>query len=471
MYFYRNMKYLLAAILLTGIFLTSCKKDTFITSSNASLYTSADTLHFDTVFTTTGSITGFFRIYNDNNQKLRLNRVYLGGGANSFYKMNVDGTPGTEVTDIEMEANDSIYVFVTVKIDQTTADLPFVVQDSVGIEFNGNKRWVQLQAWGQNANFLRSRLITGNVTWTNTKPYVILGGLLVDKDATLTIEKGTRVYLHADAPFIVDGTLKVTGEKYDSTRVTFRGDRLDVPYRDYPAGWPGIYFTETSKNSTLDFVNVINAYQGVVAEAPSVNTNPKVTLSQCIVDNCYDAGIMGVQSSIKAENCLVSNCGKNVLLGYGGQYDFTHCTVVSYSNTYITHKDPVLYVTDYTKDGNTLYTANCSASFKNCIFWGENGTVENEVVADKQGSGTFAVNFQNCLWKVKTNPSNITSSNLVANQSPVFDSVNTQYKYYNFRLRAESPAINKGITTTLTIDLDGANRNVGLPDLGCYEKQ
>jgi hypothetical protein len=471
MYFYRNMKYLLAAILLTGIFLTSCKKDTFITSSNASLYTSADTLHFDTVFTTTGSITGFFRIYNDNNQKLRLNRVYLGGGANSFYKMNVDGTPGSEVTDIEMEANDSIYVFVTVKIDQSTADLPFVVQDSVGIEFNGNKRWVQLQAWGQNANFLRSRLITGNVTWTNTKPYVILGGLLVDKDATLTIEKGTRVYLHADAPFIVDGTLKVTGEKYDSTRVTFRGDRLDVPYRDYPAGWPGIYFTETSKNSTLEFVNVINAYQGIVAEAPSVNTNSKVTLSQCIVDNCYDAGIMGVQSSIKAENCLISNCGKNVLLGYGGQYDFTHCTVVSYSNTYITHKDPVLTITDYTKDGNTLYTANCTASFKNCIFWGENGTTENEVVTDKQGSGTFAVNFQNCLWKVKTNPSNITSSNIVANQSPVFDSVNTQFKYYSFRLRGESPAINKGTTTTLTIDLDGANRNVGLPDLGSYEKQ
>jgi hypothetical protein len=465
------MKYLLAAILLTGVLFTSCKKETFITSSNASLYTSADTLHFDTVFTTTGSVTAFFRIYNQNDQKLKLSRVFLGGGAGSFYKMNVDGTPGSEVNDVEMEANDSIYVFVTVKIDQTAANLPFVVQDSIGIEYNGNLRWVQLQAWGQNAVFLRSQVLTGNVTWTNTKPYVILGGLLVDKDATLTIQQGTHIYLHADAPFIVDGTLNVTGDKYDSTRVVFRGDRLDAPYRDYPAGWPGIYFTETSKNSTLQYVNVLNAYQGIVAEAPAVNSNPKVTLSQCVVDNCYDAGIMGVQSAIKAQNCLVSNCGKNVLLGYGGQYDFTHCTVVSYSNSYITHKDPVLYVTDYTKDGNTLYTANCAASFKNCIFWGENGTTENEVVTDKQGNTTFTVTFANCLWKVKTTPANTVSLNMIANQSPLFDSVNTQFSYYNFRLAGESPAINKGAATTLTVDLDGLNRNVGIPDLGCYEKQ
>src|SRR5690349_24752045 len=160
------MKYLLVAILLTSI-LISCRKESFITSSSASLYTSADTLHFDTVFTTTGSTTRFFRIYNDNNQKLRLSKVSLRGGSTSFFDINVDGTPGPEVTDIEMDANDSIYVFVTVKIDPSAANLPFVVQDSIRIDYNGNERWVQLEAWGQNANFMRSRIITGNVTWTN----------------------------------------------------------------------------------------------------------------------------------------------------------------------------------------------------------------------------------------------------------------------------------------------------------------
>ncbi len=44
-------------------------------------------------------------------------------------------------------------------------------------------------------------------------PYVILGGLIVDTNVTLTIDKGARIYLHADAPLIVDGTLSVTGTK------------------------------------------------------------------------------------------------------------------------------------------------------------------------------------------------------------------------------------------------------------------
>src|SRR5690349_17925732 len=263
MYFYRNMKYIFVAILLTGI-LISCKKESFITSSTASLATSADSLHFDTVFTTTGSITKFFRIYNQNNQKLRLSKVSLRGGSASLFNINVDGTQGPEVTNIELDANDSIYVFVTVKIDPTSANLPFVVQDSILIDYNGNQRWVQLDAWGQNANFMRSKSITGNVTWTNTKPYVITGGLLVDENATLTIQKGCRIYLHADAPFIVDGTLNVTGEKYDSTRVVFKSDRLDDPYRDFPGSWPGIYFRDKSKNNTLQYASVLNAYQGVV---------------------------------------------------------------------------------------------------------------------------------------------------------------------------------------------------------------
>jgi hypothetical protein len=468
-YFYRNMKYLLVAILLTSV-LISCRKESFITSNSASLYTSADTLHFDTVFTTTGSTTRFFRIYNDNNQKLRLSKVSLRGGSTSLFDINVDGTPGPEVTDIEMDANDSIYVFVTVKIDPSAANLPFLVQDSIRIDYNGNERWVQLEAWGQNANFMRSRIITGNVTWTNNRPYVITGGLLVDENATLTIEKGCRIYLHADAPLLVDGTLKVTGEKYDSTRVVFKGDRLDDPYRDFPGGWPGIYFSETSKDNTLQYANVLNAYQGIVAENPSVNSNPKVLLSECVVDNCYDAGILGVQSAIKAQNCLVSNCGKNILLGYGGTYDFSQCTVASYSNSYILHKYPVLVVTNYVKDGNTILTANCTASFKNCIFWGENGTAEDEVVTDKQGSSSFNVSFQNCLWKAKNEPGNVTATKIIRNQSPLFDSVNTQLKLYNFRLRAESPAINWGTNTGVTIDLDGLQRNVGDPDLGCYEK-
>src|SRR5687767_9039121 len=165
------MKSLLVSILIAGLVLVSCKKDSFITGPEASLSVSSDTLHYDTVFTTTGSITQFFRIYNDNNQKLRLNSVKLSGGAASYFKINVDGSAGPEVRDIEINANDSIYVFVSVKIDPAAGNLPFIVQDSISIQYNGNERWVQLDAWGQNAHFLRSLVVTGSEIWTNDKPY------------------------------------------------------------------------------------------------------------------------------------------------------------------------------------------------------------------------------------------------------------------------------------------------------------
>jgi hypothetical protein len=466
------MKSLLVSILIAGIVLVSCKKDSFITGSDAALAISVDTLHYDTVFTTTGSITQYFRIYNENNQKLRISSVKLSGGASSYFKINVDGSPGPEVRDIEINANDSIYVFVSVKIDPTSSNLPFVVQDSISIQYNGNERWVQLDAWGQNAHFLRSMVITGSEVWTNDKPYVILGGLQVDTNATLTIEEGCRIFMHADAPFVIDGSLQVMGDQYDSTKVTFRGDRLDEPYRDFPAGWPGIYFRGESKDNILRHAVIKNAYQGLVAIGPSVNANPKLWLEQCIIDNCYDAGVFGIGSNIRADNCLMSNNGKNVLFVYGGNYDFTHCTVVSYGNLFLQHKDPVLLLTNYIEEGNTVLTADVDATFTNCIFWGENGTAENEVVCDKKGTSNINLVFTDCLWKVKDNPQHVTdATGIIANQAPQFDSVNNQQMFYNFRLKENSPARNAGTPTSLTSDLDGKPRNVGGPDLGSYEKQ
>lgn len=468
------MRYFFSLILIVFISI-SCKKESFITTADARLNTSSDTLYFDTVFTSTGSITQSFRIFNDNDQKLRLSNISLSGGTSSPFKINVDGFTGPSVSNIELEANDSVHVFVTVKIDPGTADLAFVVQDSISIDYNGLKKWVQLEAWGQNANFFRSRVIATNENWTNTKPYVILEGLQVLPGSTLTIQQGTRIYLHADAPFIIDGTLKVMGEKYDSTRVTFQGDRLDFPYRGLPAAWPGIYFRGNSVDNELNFTIIKNAYQGIVAGGPSLNSNPKLVLNETVIDNCYDAGILAIGSEIKATNCLISNCGKNLVLVQGGRYDFNHCTVATISNNLVTHKDPVLFLTNFVEDGTTIISADLYSQFRNCIFWGENGTVEDEVVINKKGTGILQSNFQNCLWKVKTDPlltPGVTATNMIVNQNPSFDTIDVQKNFYSFRLKEGSPAINKGTATAVLIDLDGNPRPIALvPDMGSYEKQ
>ncbi|MEP7257379.1 MAG: choice-of-anchor Q domain-containing protein, partial [Flavitalea sp.] len=213
-----------------------------------------------------------------------------------------------------------------------------------------------------------------------------------------------------------------------------------------------------------------NAYQGVVVEGPSSNAQPKLSLQNCIIDNCYDAGITGVQTAINADNCLISNCGKNIQLLYGGVYRFTHCTDVAYSNDLIQHKQPALTVTDYVESGNAVLSADLDAMFTNCIFWGDQGTVDDEVITGQQGTGLFSIDFNHCLWKVKNQPEGVTVSGLIENQDPSF--VNTEArKGYDFRLSEGSPALDQGAATVLPTDLDGAPRNISTPDLGAYERQ
>jgi hypothetical protein len=465
------MKPLVLPICALLLFFSACKKNSFISSPDARLGTSIDTVRFDTVFTSTGSITQSFRIYNLNNQKLRISSVELAGGQASFFKMNVDGTAGEAVNNLEIDANDSIYVFVSVKIDPNASNLPFVISDSILINFNGQEAKVQLQAWGQNAHFLRNAVISTNETWTNDLPYVILGGLNIKEGASLQIEKGSRIYLHADAPILVNGTLSTHGEAGEGNEVSFRGDRLDEPYKDYPAAWPGIYFSETSTGNELHHTRILNAYQGLVAAGEDNNGQTKLRLYQCVIDNCYDAGLLALHSSVYAENCLISNCGKNMVLAYGGEYSFWHCSNIAYSNPFVIHKEPVLLLTDYLQDGSQTYTAAMDAQFTNCLFWGDFGSVDNEVASGRLGSLSFSALFKNCLWKMKSVPQDLSVANMIENQEPLFDSVNTQRNYYNFHSKPGSSLIDAGSSSPQTEDLDGQARPVNLPDIGCYEKQ
>src|SRR4051812_19074125 len=220
------MKYLRTITIISLLILAevSCKKTSFISSPNASLSFSTDTLHFDTVFTTTGSVTQSFKIFNLNDQKLRLSEVRLMGGASSPFKLNVDGSPGTSFSNIEILPNDSLYAFVSVTINPNAANLPFIIRDSILVSYNGNSEFLQLEAFGQNAHFLKGRRVTTDSTWINDLPYVILDNITVDSNVTLTIQKGCRIYHHANAPFLVNGSLHINGDSTD--RVVFNGDRL-----------------------------------------------------------------------------------------------------------------------------------------------------------------------------------------------------------------------------------------------------
>src|SRR5688572_6976343 len=85
---------------------TGCRKEKFITDGSAKLDFSEDTIIFDTVFTTVGSVTQYLKVYNPHKGIIRISEIYIEGGQNSNYRLNVDGTPGKSFSDVEIGAED-----------------------------------------------------------------------------------------------------------------------------------------------------------------------------------------------------------------------------------------------------------------------------------------------------------------------------------------------------------------------------
>ncbi len=452
---------LLPLIAITILLISSCNKQGFTDSAAATLSLS-DTIRFDTLFTSTGSVTKHYTIINTNDQKLTLQSIRLAGGTSSPYTINVDGVSANAVENIVLDAGDSIYVFVSVTIDPSDETTPFLIKDSIEVSFNGNRLYTHLEAYGQNAHFLQHPVITTDTTWYNDLPYVVSGSLHIAANATLTIAEGCRIYMHANAPVLVDGSLAVNGT--DSNNVSFQGDRLDRGYRDLPAAWPGIFFNESSHNNHITFCTIKNAYQAITATGASPDDAPKLRLTQCIVDNIYDTGIRAVASSIEAVNCLITNCGANVFLAGGGRYNFTHCTISSTNTRYLNHTRSVVYISDSHEQftGNTTH-----AVFRNCIIWGNGGMVTNEIVTEKKGNSTFDILLDHTLYGHQQQTPMAEETNTIININPAFDSIDASGNIFNFRLQPVSPAIGSGTATATTIDLENKPRS-GKPDLGCY---
>ena len=67
-----------------------------------------------------------------------IDRIYLGRSTESFYRMNVNGISGLDISDTEVLANDSIYIFIEISPDALGSN-ELIYKDSIWFE-NGNKR-------------------------------------------------------------------------------------------------------------------------------------------------------------------------------------------------------------------------------------------------------------------------------------------------------------------------------------------
>src|SRR5690606_35865567 len=190
----RNLLIIGGLIWLMGS-LGSCKKETFLDTGGQVRF-STDTLSFDTVFTQYASFTLSVKVFNPQDQKIKISNIRLEKGDNSFFTLNVNGIPGTQVNDIEVAANDSFYVFATVNIDPNNENNPFIIEDKLIASLNGKEFSIPVIAYGQNAHYIIDEDILQNTSWVNDKPYVVVGRLAIDTNITLSIDPGCRIYLN-----------------------------------------------------------------------------------------------------------------------------------------------------------------------------------------------------------------------------------------------------------------------------------
>lgn len=485
-------------VISTILFWNCNREEIIIEGGDISLDFSTDTLRFDTVFTELGSATRFIKIYNREKRRVRIDRISLQNGVGSHFRMNVDGIPGSDIRDVEIAAEDSLYIFCEVTIDpnQPLSISPFVVEGSVLVETGDQSRIVVLEAWGQNANYIPSRFSRGTfsvlscdlaeVVWNDPKPYVIYGGLFIN-DCTLTLPPGTKVYVHGGVVRSDDlgvyndgfiwvlerGRLNVTGTLEEP--VVIQGDRLEENFQNEPGQWTGIFIGAESRGSAINHATIKNSRFGVYVDSAAT-----LVARNAQFYNTSSSGVIGVHSIITMENCLVYNNNSNaVQLVYGGDYKFDHCTMASYGvdASALALSNFICYVPDGLGcDLGGSYRLN--ASFKNSIFFGSR---QDEIILDARGGvdrSQFNYLFENCIVRVNKLLEDENFANFFDFCTNCPQKLTTLDKLFvdsskdDYHLDSLSVAIGLGKPIpNIPTDLEGKIRDTNQPDAGCFERE
>ena len=489
----KNLIFITSVLLIVAFSSTSCKKDKMLTDPSATLNFSADSVLFDTVFTTAGSTTRQIRVINNHDQPLTISSVNVRGGSSSAFFLNVDGTPGRSFSEVEVLSHDSIFIFIQVNVNPTSSNSPLIISDAIDFVLNGNTQTVYLEAWGQDAYYHKPttalKFVNGGylaystiatftpatVTWINDKPHVIYGWLVVDEAQTLVIDPGVKVHFHQNAGLWVypGGCLKVQGTL--GNEVIFQGDRLEPYMQDEPGQWDRIWINEGSVNNSINYAIIKNGFIGIQAEMLLGNFGDpcRLKITNTKIHNMKKYGMYNLAFNVYGGNNVISNCKEYCLaMVAGGNCTFIHSTFAGFwvkdsrttSSVHIdNHSGP-----------NQLPLDTCY--FGNCII---DGTGGNELELDMIGATTtYSINhkFSYCFIRTNINTSDplhfVTGTNKI-NGLTSFSNTNV----YDFNLKTDSDAKNmgNGATTDATLfpfDIRGplySRLADASPDAGAYE--
>ena len=511
------MKRILHFLLLISILIlwSSCRDDFDFSPSTGSLEFSRDTVYLDTIFNNIGSSTYNLKVYNRSDEDISIPSVRLGQGQNSNYRLNVDGIAGKEFNNVELLANDSLFIFIetTIDIQELTEDenqflytdllefdsgnnfqkveLVTLVKDAVFIfpeqDSEGNIATLSFDANGDGepdeTNLQGRFLEPEELIFTNEKPYVIYGFAAVNQGDELVVEAGARIHFHADSGILVtnnasikvNGTLSTDADLLEN-EVIFEGDRLEPLFSELPGQWGTIYLFEGSVENEFNYATIKNSTVGILCEGNQNTIEPKLKINNSQIYNSSNFGILSRASSITAENLVINNSGQSSFAGtLGGKYNFTHCTLANYwSNSF--RQFPSLLLNNFQQVDETTIQTNIleEANFINCIIFGND---DPEIILDEINEAEFNFKFTNCLIRFSSN-NNFPGDNYDFGNSDIYENCifnqDPDFKapFENRMIIGENSAANGNaffnMAPLVPFDILGIERN-STSDIGAYE--
>ena len=448
---------------------TGCISDDFTDSPSDLLTFSTDTLRFDTVFTDLGTPTARLKVFNRASKSLNISSIRMRTD-DGVFTMNVDGMSGKVFENVEIRANDSIFVFVECLIGENNDPHPFKVEGMMDFVTNGVTQTVTLEAYGQNVRRLRNVTLDSDITFNDEMPYVVFDTLRVAEGATLTLGPGTRLYFHDKGMLQVDGRLLALGAP--GKMVNMRGDRLDdvlpdTGYEILAGQWQGVRFGAGSFGNRMEYVEMQSTVEGVVVDSCGITDRDKLTLVNSWLHNSQGNVLRSAHARVDAYGCCFSDAGEAVVWLRGGSHQFVQCTMANYY-LFAISPESILTLSHLSReDSSGISNPLMKADFNNCIIYGITapltpGDLEDTDVYMRNVllgvGGSDDDHFISCLW----------------DENPEFETVRDEY-IFNYRLKDDSPAIGAGnpelVTPECLFDMDGTDRlEWGNPALGAYAR-
>ncbi|QKG58555.1 hypothetical protein GKZ68_19135 [Hymenobacter sp. BRD128] len=522
-----NIRYLLPVLLLASAILSltlpGCKPREEELQTTGGLAFSADTVKFDTVFTTLRTVTKRLWVYNRHPKAVNVDLISLDNPATSPYTLLINGDLKQTASGVYIRGNDSLLILVRAQLKdngQNGAAKALVVQENLNFRTNGQDQHVLLRSFGQNI-YLHDgtakplELPCGTI-WTKDRPHVLYGNLVVPPNCTLRIRPGTRIYAHAGAALIVRGTLLVNdpsdyqpGTKdTDTVKATnpnivrFAGDRSgEAQYATAPGQWTGILFDATSHGNVIRYAQIQNAAYGALLFNPENLANqPDLLLQNSVIRYISGAnanfagaatqlasykllgitegaGILSFSGKVTAENTLFSDCYEYALRGYGGgSYSLNYCTIANYPATSAVRKTASLTFTNLSPlDGQPRKSSGLTVSVQNSIVW---GAADDELYLENYEEYKANVKVQNTLLKSQLYGAATDASGVPGLAKAGLNNLFTDPKFVrinagtssDYRLGPGSPALasKTAVPPPAPRDLLNLLRNQTTPDLGAY---